>query len=56
MTWDWTSFLWIALGAALLWLIMRRRRAGSGLWARTLPVAIAVALAMGLLLAFQDKI
>ncbi|MEQ8603843.1 MAG: hypothetical protein RIB45_11025 [Marivibrio sp.] len=52
---DLTFYALIGLGAVILWLIVRGRRARGSLWARVLPVAIAVALAMGLLMHMQGR-
>ncbi|MBP5857338.1 hypothetical protein KAJ83_09990 [Marivibrio halodurans] len=52
---DWTNYGLIALGAVLLWLLARRGRAGDAPWRRMLPVAIAVALVVGIALHLRDR-
>lgn len=52
---DWTTYGLIALGAVLLWVLVRRGRPGDAPWRRMLPVVIAVALAVGVALHLRDK-
>lgn len=52
---DLLTYLWVALGAALLWLVVRRTRPRDRPWARLLPVAVAVGLAVAIALTLTDR-